>query len=126
MMRHWAAGAFLLIGCRAPESKLPATDVLRFGVGHMGGSTFFVVHSDGTAEYSSSGGPQGSVKVTGKVPPEELEQLAALLQENDFCSNVSTRSTGVPDEAFPSASVRMHGIDCKVSMWDGEFRDDEE
>jgi hypothetical protein len=92
----------------------------------MGGSTFFVVHSDGTAEYSSSGGPQGSVKVTGKVPPEELEQLAALLEENDFCSNVSTRSSGVPDEAHPSASVRMHGIDCKVSMWDGEFRDDEE
>jgi hypothetical protein len=126
MTRYSAALVLLLAGCRAPASQLPADVVLRFGVGHMGGSTAFVVKSDGTAEYTEEGGPNGKLKVTAKATPEELQKLAALLEENDFCSLVSMRSTGVPDEAHPSASVRMHGIDCKVSMWDGEFRDDEE
>lgn len=125
MTRLVLPALLLVAGCRAPASKLPADEVLRFGVGHRGGSTWFVVRSDGTAEYAEEGGPKPQIKVTAKVTPAELEQLAAFLQENDFCSNVSTRSSGVPDEAHPSASVRMHGIDCKVSMWDGEFRDDE-
>jgi hypothetical protein len=53
--------------CSAPPSKLPQTEVLRFGVSHMGGSYGFVVRSDGAAEYQESRPPQGEVKVTARV-----------------------------------------------------------
>lgn len=114
----------LLAGCHAPPSGLPTNEVLRFGVGHRGGSVDFVVKRDGTAEYRESGGPEGDIEVTGKVAPETLKELSVILQKSGFCSLVSSRSTGVPDEARPSAAVRLPGLDCRVQMWDGEFRED--
>ena len=114
----------LLAGCHAPPSGLPTNEVLRFGVGHMGGSVDFVVKSDGTAEYRESGGPEGDVEVTGEVAPEAMSELAALHETNGFCTLVPAQSAGVPDEARPSAAVRLPGLDCRVQMWDGEFRDD--
>ncbi len=116
--------ASILFACRAPASELPENEVLRFGVGHMGGFTGFVVQADGTAEYTEAGGRNGSVKVRGRVTPDELAKLEATLRANDFCSLVSHRATGVPDEARPSTSVRLGQLDCAVQMWDGEFRDD--
>lgn len=116
--------ALLAMSCRAPASKLPDTQLLRFGVGHRDGSTSFVVHSDLTAEYSEQGGPGGPIAVKGSVTRKELDDLAALLEQHGFCSLVSSRSSGVPDEARPSASVRMAGLDCVVQMWDNEFSDD--
>lgn len=92
----------------------------------MGASTRFTIGADGTAEYVEEGGPGGALRVQGTVTPEEIETLAALLKDRGFCSLVSTLRKGVPDEARPSVSVRMGGLDCTVQMWDGEFRDDED
>jgi hypothetical protein len=103
--------------CSAPPSKLPQTEVLRFGVSHMGGSYGFVVRSDGAAEYQESRPPQGEVKVTARVSEQELKELASLLRARGFCSNVSSRKRGVPDEARPRVSVRLEGLDCEVQMW---------
>jgi hypothetical protein len=111
------------LGCRAPESKLPPTDALSYGVSHRGGWVSFVVHTDGTAEYKASGGPDGPVEVAGKVTPAELEQVASLLRENDLCGLRSGRDVGVPDEARPSIRVRLGDLDCEVELWDGEYRD---
>lgn len=120
------AALLLFTACGARASRLPHTQLLTFGVSHREGSTHFVIRTDRTAEYVSHGGPGGARKVQGIVTREELEKLAALLDDKGFCSLVSTRSKGVPDEARPSVSVRMSGLDCEVQMWDNEFSDDAE
>jgi hypothetical protein len=96
--------------------------LLRYGVGHMSGSVSFEVKADGTAEYHSEGGGNPEKTVRGKVAPEEIAALAAVLRESDFCSLTSSRSTGVPDEARPGVRVRIEGIDCHVKLWDNEWR----
>src|SRR5262245_19829970 len=124
-MRALFIAALMAAGCRAPASDLPQGDVLRYGVSHMSGSVFFVVHADGRAEYESSGGPKGEDrKLIAKVSADELRALAKVLHDKDFCSLTSSRSSGVPDEAHPGISVRLEELDCRVSMWDGEFHDD--
>ncbi|HZO12354.1 MAG TPA: hypothetical protein VFB62_03825, partial [Polyangiaceae bacterium] len=123
---RWLFLLLLLCACRAPASTLSRGTVLSYGVGHRDGSVAFTVHADGTAQYSSSGDPSGAIEARARVTPEELRELARVLRENDFCGLRSTRSTGVPDEASPSVSVRMEDIDCEVEMWDGEWRDDPE
>lgn len=124
--RALLVSALALAGCRAPASKLPEAEVLRFGVSHMGGSTSFVIRADRTATYQQSGGRNGTVKLEATVTEEELGALAQLLEEKGFCSLVSSRSTGVPDEARPGVDIRLGNLDCSVTMWDNEFRDDED
>jgi hypothetical protein len=118
--------AALAAGCRAPASELPQGVVLRYGVSHFQGSVHFTVRADGSAEYQSSGAPDEPqpVERIAKVSAEELQALAKVLREKNLCSLTSSRSTGVPDEARPSISVRLEDLDCKVRMWDNEYRDD--
>ncbi|MGZ3454386.1 MAG: hypothetical protein ACXVEF_32570 [Polyangiales bacterium] len=44
-------------------------------------------------------------------------------RKNSFCALTSGRSTGVPDEARPTIRAHVAEIDCAVTLWDGEWRD---
>jgi len=130
LIARWLAAVALLstlVACGgAPKSKLPRNNVLRFGVSHMGGSVSFVVRNDGTAVYETSRGPEGDLRVDSKVSKAEMQKLAETLTQHDCCSLTSSRTSGVADEARPGFSVRLGELDCEVSLWDGEFRDDED
>jgi hypothetical protein len=98
--------------------------VLTYSVWHMGVSTRFVVQRDGTAEYVREGGGAPPIDARGVVDPAALDALARALEANGFCSLVSRRRAGIPDESRPRVSVRLAGLDCEVVMWDNEFRED--
>ena len=110
--------------CGAPPSGLPNGVTLRYGVSHMGGSIAFEVKDDGAAEYTATAGPTGNKHVRATATKEEIASLASVLRANRFCSLSSSRSKGVPDEARPSVRVRLQGLDCAVTLWDGEWHDD--
>ncbi|MBW2525385.1 MAG: hypothetical protein JRI23_14460 [Deltaproteobacteria bacterium] len=115
-----------MIGCKAPPSSLPPDAVLSYAVDHLSGSVSLVVKADGTAEYRKSVGfgvKSGTPTLRATVSPQELRALAAKLRANDFCSLRSGRDTGVPDEARPTIAVRLEDLDCRVQLWNGEFRD---
>ena len=114
-----------LAGCRAPKSDLAPPEVLRFGVGHFQGSYHFVVYEDGHATYEESGAGRPAKTVETTVSKEELAALAKTLREHDLCGKRGSNRKGVPDEARPSVAVRLEGLDCRVQMFDGEWRDDE-
>jgi hypothetical protein len=119
------AFAFVLLACRAPKSDLRPPEVLRFGVGHMSGSYHFVVFEDGHATYEQSGGGKPAKKVETTVTKDELAALAKTLRDHDLCGKRGSGRKAVPDEARPSVAVRLEGLDCRVAMLDGEWRDDE-
>ena len=121
----WVFLVALFVACRAPASKLPANVVLSFGVSHMGTSSGFVVNRDGSAT-SSSHGPDGLLETQGQVNPDELAHLERVFDEHDCCSFVSSGATRVPDEARPSFSVRLGAHDCRVTLNDNEFHDDDD
>lgn len=116
---------FLLVACRAPKSDLTPPEILRFGVGHMSGSYSFVVYEDGHATYEESGGGRPDKKVEATVTKEELAALAKALREHDLCGKRGSSRRAVPDEARPSVAVRMEGLDCRVTMLDNDWREDE-
>lgn len=113
-----------LIGCRAPVSALPPTDVLSYRVNHMSGSVSFVVHADGRAEYEASKPGKKPISVVARIDPARLAALAEVLAKNDFCGLTSSRTNGIPDEARPGIQIRTGGLDCSVQLWDNEFADD--
>lgn len=123
-MRWIFATPLLLAACGAPPSGLPAGVLLQYGVGYMGGQTSFEVHADGSAEYEADE-PGGKKKhVRARATPAEIDALAKVLREHHFCGLTSHRSRGVPDEARPTIRARIAGLDCAVTLWDGEWRDD--
>lgn len=97
---------------------------LQYGVSHMSGSVTFEVRADGTASYQTSGGREGKKALRATVTPAEMTALADVLRKHRFCSLTSGRSQGVPDEARPSVRARIEDIDCRVQLWDEEWRDD--
>lgn len=117
-------GPLVLAACGAPPSGLPPGVLLQYAVSHMSGAISFEVRVDGAAEYSASGGPGGEKHVAARATPTEIDALASVLRKNHFCSLTSHRSTGVPDEARPSIRARIAEMDCTVTLWDGEWRDD--
>lgn len=116
---------FGLVACRAPKSDLAPREVLRFGVSHFQGSVHFVVYEDGHATYEQSGGRRPEKKVETTVTKEELAALAKTLREHDLCGKRGSSRKAVPDEARPSVAVRLEGLDCRVTMLDNDWRDDE-
>ena len=74
--------------------------------------------------YTSIRGNEEKV-IEGTVSPEELRLVARVLRDTSFCSFRSSDRHGIPDEARPSVAIRYEDLDCRVQMWDGEFRDDE-
>lgn len=125
MRRRVLLLALVILGCRAPKSDLQPPEVLRFGVGHMSGSYHFVVFEDGHASYEERGGGRPEKKVETTVTKEELAALAKTLRDHDLCGKRGSSRKAVPDEARPSVAVRLEGLDCRVTMLDGEWRDDE-
>lgn len=127
-MNRWHAISTLLAGaaaCQAPPSELPADTALSFGVSHMGTFVGFTVKRDGRASYEEdSRGQIATWRAT--LDAEELRALAATLREHDLCSLTSSRRTGVPDEARPTIDVQLDGLDCRVTLWDNEWSDDED
>lgn len=117
---------FGLMACRAPRSELHAPEVLRFGVGHMGGSHGFVVHEDGHASHWESGGGRPEKKVETRVTKEEMHALADALRKHDLCGKRGSSRKAVPDEARPSVAVKMEDLDCRVQMLDNDWRDDDD
>lgn len=101
----------------ATSSGLAAGEVLAYSVTHFEGSSSLLVKEDGTATRTAE------ATVSATVTPAELEGLAKVLRDHDLCGLRSTRETGVPDEARPSIAVRLEGLDCRVQLWDGEWRD---
>jgi hypothetical protein len=116
----------LALGCGAPPSELPDGEALRYGVSHMSGDVSFVVRADGSADYRREGGGEAAIAVSAKVSQKELAALVEVLRARDFCNLSSSRDTGVPDEARPTIAVHLEDLDCKVVLWDGEFRDDDD
>lgn len=124
---RWSLAALVaplsLAACGAPPSGLPAGVLLRYGVAYMGGETSFEVHADGTTDYAADR-PGGKKRVRAKATPAEIDALARVLRDHRFCSLTSHRSKGVPDEARPSIRAHVAEMDCAVTLWDGEWRDD--
>jgi hypothetical protein len=80
-----------------------------------------VLRLDGTADYQEG----GSAPVQGSVTAQERAQLVVVLRDNDFCALRSKREAGLADEAMPTIAVQLpEGLDCKVTMWDGEWHED--
>ena len=118
-----ACAALSLAACAAPASELKPPTVLTYGYGHRSGSASLTLEQDGSAHFSRTGYPEGTEEYDGKVDPKDIEQIRKVLVENSFCSLRSRRSRGVLDEARPEISVRLEGLDCRVELWDGEWRD---
>jgi hypothetical protein len=117
--------ALALLACRAPKSDLSPPEVLRFGVSHMSGSYRFVVYEDGHATYEENGGERPEKKVETRVTKEELAALAKTLREHDLCGKRGSSRKAVPDEARPGVAIRLEELDCRVTMLDGDWRDDD-
>lgn len=99
-----------VVGCRAPKSDLSPPEVLRFGVGHMGGSYYFVVLEDGHASYEESGGGRPTKKVETTVTKEELAALAKTLREHDLCGKSGSSRKAVPDEHAKAALAAIESF----------------
>lgn len=118
--RH-AAVLLLAIACGGPpESKLPRTNLLRYGVSGMTGGVSFVVRLNGTVSYESTLGGQ-TRRIDAKLSQAELDKLSSDLHKHDCCSIVSDKRQGKPDEPRPSYSVRMGDLDCEVTVWSSEL-----
>jgi hypothetical protein len=116
-----------LVSCRAPKSELKEPIVVRVGIHHFKGSYAYEVDSQGNAKHMSSRGhgmDEDAKTVYAKVDANELHQLAKVLRDHHLCSKRSSDRPGIPDEAHPSVAVKLEDVDCRVSMWDGEWRDD--
>lgn len=120
-----------LVACAPRPSDtavaVPAGAVLRWGVSQgLWGSEELVVERGGAARYRfDPAGASGAAKrEETTVTDAELAAIERAMVENDFCGLSSDR-LGVPDEGKPTLAVRLGEISCSVTLWDGEWRDDE-
>lgn len=82
-------------------------EVKRDRVGHYE----FVPAGDRTAK---------SRDITASV--EALDAIARAARASSFCADKSSR-LGIPDEGKPTLELHLDGVDCTVSLWDGEWRE---
>lgn len=129
-MRAAAVGWWLMAGCgppAAPEEASTMTQgvVVRWAVSQgLWGEEDLTVFADGSAHYRFERATGGARSRETSVSPAELAAIERGLIEHDFCGLASAR-LGIPDEGRPTLSVRLGAVRCSVTLWDGEWRDEE-
>lgn len=87
------------------------------------GSERFEVKPSGAVAYRFEP-VDGSAVIEGHTTVDREQRLALgrRLETSPCCSLKSERS-GIPDEARPELAIRVGSTDCKVVLWNGEWRD---
>jgi len=97
---------------------------VRWSVQSLFGGERIEITPDGQVLYVILGGPatggQGQ-EYRGTATAAEMETLRRTFEENEVCELESERETGIPDEGHPTLQVALPGMECMVSMWDGEW-----
>ncbi|APR86014.1 Hypothetical protein A7982_11363 [Minicystis rosea] len=107
-----------------PPPKMDADLVLRWRAAQpLWGEEIFEVHPDGRAHYSfvptrGRNGPARAQQV--KVSEEALARLAETARRVGFCA-MQWQRYGIPDEAAPTLVLKLPGVSCGVTLWDGEW-----
>jgi hypothetical protein len=108
------------------DVELPEGVLLHWGVSQgLWGAEVLDVKADGevTLHFDPADPNEETIDGSFELTPEELETLRRTLEEHDVCDIESGRD-GVPDEGRPGLRVSWGALQCRVSAWDGEWRDD--
>ena len=92
----------------------------------FGGTEIFEVQSDGFVHYTFEPGfneTPAPIDATVRLSETQLEELRQTLSDHDFCDIESEREMGIPDEGRANVAVDWGEVNCSVSMWDGEWRE---
>ena len=106
-----------------PLEPLPPGVVLRWSFTHaLHGKEFIEVQRDGRTQVVLTD-PHGFRHLASpKLSAAELTAIAKVLRESAVCS-VRSRRYGIPDEVRPTMRIRLDGLTCDVTLWDGEWTD---
>jgi hypothetical protein len=92
--------------------------VVRWGVATLWGGERIEISADGQVLYvvlAGPGSPGGrEQEYRGTATPAEMEGLR------------KTFETGIPDEGHPTLQVSFPGMECTISLWDGEWLERDE
>lgn len=131
-MRPWLFPIALLVcglvACR-PVGEPKGAQIIGASVSHFEGSYELAVWENGHARHTSSGGHgiKGDAKtVATRLDGDDIEALVKILRERKFCALKAADRPGVPDEARPRIEVHYGGLDCTISMWDGQWHETED
>lgn len=109
------------------EVQLDDPIVLVWGVSQaLWGAEIFQVQLDGVVHYTFEPGFNEyleAIDVTMTLSDAQLAELRQTLVDHDFCDIESERELGIPDEGRPNVAVDWGDINCSVSLWDGEWRE---
>jgi hypothetical protein len=108
------------------DPELPEGVVLHWGVSQgLWGAEVLEVKANGevTLHFDPADPAQETVDGSFDLSADELEALRRTLEAHDVCDIESGRD-GIPDEGRPGLNVSWGAIQCRVSAWDGEWRDD--
>jgi hypothetical protein len=86
------------------------------------GQTTLVVHGAGPVDVTFQQGNRASTW-QAELREDEILALVRLLADHEVWAIRGQRETGVPDEAYPTVTVRAQGFEpVTVGMWAGEAR----
>jgi hypothetical protein len=98
---------------------------VRWSVQSLFGGERIEISADGQVLYvvlAGPGSPGGQQQeYHGTLTPAELEGLRKTFDDNDLCEIESERETGIMDEGHPALEVHFPGMECTISLWDGEW-----
>lgn len=121
----FAALMFVAMGCHPGSPK--GTQIIGVRIDHFEGSYQLAIWENGHARHTSSKGhglKEDATTVATRLDGEELDSLAKILRQRNFCELKGTDRPGGYDEARPRIEVHYGGLDCTVEMWDGEWHGD--
>jgi hypothetical protein len=99
--------------------------VVRWNVSTLWGGERIEISAGGQVLYvvlAGPGSPGGrEQEYRGTATPAEMEGLRKTFDDNDVCDIESERETGIPDEGHPTLQVSFPGMECTISLWDGEW-----
>jgi hypothetical protein len=116
-----------IAACR-PVGEPKGAQILDVKVHHFEGSYEVAVWENGHARHTSSAGPGIKDKpktVATRLDGDDLDSLAKILRQRNFCELKAADRPGVPDEARPRIEVHYGGLDCTIEMWDAQWHEEE-
>jgi hypothetical protein len=130
-MGRSACGLLLLIGglmsCR-PAGSPKGAQIIGVRIDHFEGSYHLAVWENGHARHTASHGhglKNDAKTVATRLDGDDLDSLAKILRQRNFCELKAAPRDGVPDEARPRIEIHYGGLDCAIEMWDGQWHENE-
>jgi len=139
MWKHCICVALLLAGCEGgkqqqqaepsegrkqqQEAEPSGAAVSWLRVGTDASVTHMTLHADGQVKVKLRQPDRSESKTEWKLPDDRYTEVTDKLRKLDCCS-LGTRFTRAPSpgDALTELRINLEGVQCKVSVWDSEWR----